>query len=206
MNFSSVSYVAPDRFRALLSGSDLAQTAEGPVLFAAISGFPPIAERLREQLGTRRGAETLAATLNRVYDALIAEVDRYGGSIIGFAGDAITCWFSGESSTGRAATCGFALLTAMHTVEHVPLLETEPMSLGLKVVITTGTTQRFLVGDPEIQRIDTLAGAVVARIALGEEVAERGELLADAATVEQLDSNELNPGRRLPGLSRVSTG
>jgi len=31
--------------------------------------------------------------LNAIYDALIGEVDRLGGSVIGFAGDAITCWF-----------------------------------------------------------------------------------------------------------------
>lgn len=186
MDIPNLSYLAQDRLRALLSRKDLSQSAAGSVLFADISGFTPLTEQLRIQLGNRRGAEALAALLNRVYDALVAEVDNYGGSIIGFAGDAITCWFGDENSTTRAAACGFALLTAMRSVEHISLPESEPMSLGLKVAITTGVTQRFLVGDPDIQRIDALAGAVVARVAIGEELAKRGELLVDAATVEQL--------------------
>ncbi|MEO8393082.1 MAG: adenylate/guanylate cyclase domain-containing protein, partial [Chloroflexota bacterium] len=186
MEFSNISYLAPDRVRTLISGSDLPQVATGVVLFADISGFTPLTEQFRGRLGNRRGAEALAVLLNQVYDALVAEVDGYGGSIIGFAGDAITCWFSGDASTTRAAACGFALLTAMRAVEQVTLLETEPLSLGLKVAITTGITHRFLVGDPDIQRIDTLAGAVVARVAIGEALAERGELLADAVTIEQL--------------------
>lgn len=186
MDIPNLSYLAQDRLRALLSRKELPQSAAGSVLFADISGFTPLTEQLRVQLGNRRGAEALAALLNRVYDALVAEVDHYGGSIIGFAGDAITCWFGDENSTARAAACGFALLTAMRSVEHISLPESEPMSLGLKVAITTGVTQRFLVGAPEIQRLDALAGAVVARIVIGEELAERGELLVDATTVEQL--------------------
>lgn len=183
---SRTTYLPNDRLRALNDGSDLPQTAQGSALFADISGFTPVTERLREIYGARRGAEELAGHLNRVYDALIAEVDLYGGSIIGFAGDAITCWFSDDNSTARAAACGFALLTAMQTVEHISLPEDEAMSLGLKVAITTGLTKRFLVGDPDIQRIDALAGTVVARVAIGEELAERGELLVDAATLERL--------------------
>ena len=211
MDFPTAAYLAPDRFRALLAGNDLPQSASGSVLFADISGFTPLTEQLRQRLGNRRGAEELAAVLNRVYDALIAEVDLYDGSIIGFAGDAITCWFSGEASTARAVTCGFALLTAMHTVEQVALPETEPLSLGLKVALTTGTTRRFLVGDPEIQRIDALAGAVVARVAVGEALAERGELLVDATTVEQLgDVVQIHAwrgdnGERFAVLERLTT-
>jgi hypothetical protein len=45
------------------------------------------------ELGPRQGAEELPRQLNLVYAALIAEVDRYGGSVIFFSGDAITCWF-----------------------------------------------------------------------------------------------------------------
>lgn len=188
MDFTKAAYLAPDRLQALIAERDLPQIAEGSILFADISGFTPLTERLREAMGERHGAEALAEALNRVYDALIAEVDRYGGSIIGFAGDAITCWFSGEASAVQAAACGFALLAAMHSVERIDLPGNAPVILGLKVVITTGITRRFLVGDPDIQQIDALAGAAVARIAVGETLAERGELLADAVTVERLGS------------------
>jgi len=48
---------------------------------------------LAQSLGPQHGAEELTRILDLVYDALIGRVDAYGGSVIGFASDAITCWF-----------------------------------------------------------------------------------------------------------------
>src|SRR6476619_4212142 len=89
-------YLPTDRLHALAGGATLPSRARGTVLFADISGFTPLTEALVRVLGPRRGAEELARQLNEVYDALIAEVDRYGGSVIGFGGDAITCWFDDQ--------------------------------------------------------------------------------------------------------------
>jgi len=41
----------------------------------------------------RCGTEALVSQITAVYDALIVEVERYGGSLMGFAGDQINCWF-----------------------------------------------------------------------------------------------------------------
>jgi class 3 adenylate cyclase/tetratricopeptide (TPR) repeat protein len=185
----NAAYLPSDRLHTLINGNDLPHTSQGSALFADISGFTSVTERLREIYGPRRGAEELAGHLNRVYEALIAEVDQHGGSILGFAGDAITCWFSGDSAPINAIACGLALLAAMHNVEQIILPNNESLLLGLKVVITTGTTKRFVVGDPNIQFIDALAGATVARIATGEALAKRGELLADKITVERLETS-----------------
>ncbi len=179
-------YLPPDRLRAIAAGLRLPVTTEGSALFADISGFTPVTERLRITLGARRGAEELAIHLNKVYDALISQVERYGGSIIGFAGDAMACWFSGKDSAMPAMACGFALLEAMRVVEQITMPDGEHLLFGLKVAISSGTTKRFVVGSPGIQLLDALAGAVVARMAAGEQLAERGELLADTPTFEQL--------------------
>jgi len=90
-------YLPTDRLHALARGATLPSRARGTVLFADISGFTPLTEALVRTLGPRRGAEELAGQLNEIYDALIAEVDRYGGSVIGFGGDAITCWFDDQA-------------------------------------------------------------------------------------------------------------
>jgi class 3 adenylate cyclase len=92
-------YIPIDRRQAIARGKDLPDRARGAALFADISGFTPLTEALVQELGPQRGAEELARQLNRVYDALIAEVHRYGGSVIGFSGDAITCWFDDDPST-----------------------------------------------------------------------------------------------------------
>ena len=98
-------YIPIDRRYAIVTGQDLSDRASGAALFADISGFTPLTELLAEELGPRRGAEELTRQLNRVYDALIAEVHRYRGSVIGFSGDAITCWFNADD--GLRATALF---------------------------------------------------------------------------------------------------
>ena len=86
------------------------QTA-GSVLFADVSGFTKLTEALTRTLGARRGAEELTRQLNNVYSALITEINRYGGSVLHFAGDAMTCWFAGDPTTTapNALACGLKM-------------------------------------------------------------------------------------------------
>src|SRR5512145_290241 len=97
-------YVAADRRLELAGVRPLPERSSGVALFADVSGFTPLTEALSLALGPRRGAEELSTHLNSVYEALIAEVDRHGGSVVAFAGDAITCWFEGDDGCrGTAA-------------------------------------------------------------------------------------------------------
>ena len=47
----------------------------------------------------------LTGHLNRVFHAVIAELDRFGGDVIYFSGDAITCWLDGDDGL-RAVAAG----------------------------------------------------------------------------------------------------
>jgi len=171
-------YLPQDRLRAIANDIPLPDRTSGSALFADISGFTALTESLREKLGSRQGAEELTRQLGKVYSALIAEIEKYGGSVIGFAGDAMMCWFYGVhgSSAARATACAFEMQKAIG----------EFPALALKVSIASGEARRFLVGDPEIQRIDTLAGATVTRTATGEHLAARGEVLVDEVTANNL--------------------
>ncbi|MDX1382335.1 MAG: hypothetical protein R3190_01765, partial [Thermoanaerobaculia bacterium] len=82
-----------DRRVALSRGEELPPRATGAVLLADVSGFSALTDRLAHELGPRRGSEELARRMNSVYEALVAEVHARRGSVIGFSGDAITCWF-----------------------------------------------------------------------------------------------------------------
>jgi class 3 adenylate cyclase len=88
-----------------------------------ISGFTPLTETLQATLGPRRGAEELTKHLDAVFAALIAAVERFGGSVIGFAGDAITCWFDETRALAarRAAACALALQEAMNAFAEISL-------------------------------------------------------------------------------------
>jgi adenylate cyclase len=201
-------YLPQDRLRALVRGETLPGRTTGAALFADISGFTPLTESLTETLGPRRGAEILTRHLNDVYDALIRAVDRYGGSVIGFAGDAIMCWFddnlegAGLKAEGntvadfssfdfppaslRAGACALAMQQAMEPFGAIVLPSGATAALGLKVTVASGPARRFTVGNPDIQLLDALAGATISCTATAEHLASRGEVLFDLPTVAAL--------------------
>lgn len=183
-----ISYIPVDRRLALMQGVSLPDRSEGAALFADISGFTPLTERLAHLLGPRRGAEELSSHLNRVYEALISQVDYYGGSVISFAGDSITCWFDEQqgAAAARAVAAALALQTVMTAFTTISLGDGHTAHLAMKTAVTTGKAYRFLVGDPAIQLLDTLAGQVIDRLAQAEKLAQPGELLVDQATVNIL--------------------
>ncbi|MBP7686437.1 MAG: AAA family ATPase [Thermoflexales bacterium] len=184
-------YLPHDRLHALARGQTLPDRVYGAALFADVSGFTPLAEALTQNLGERRGAEELTRQINAVHEALITEVERYDGSVIGFVGDAITCWFEEKHGGGttpaeeevivqpatfRALAAAMAMQTAMTAFPQ----------LAVKVAVTSGPARRFAVGDPDIQRLDALVGAPATRLATAEQLAGRGETLVDADLARHL--------------------
>jgi len=111
-------YIPGDRRRALARGDVMPDRVHGAALFADISGFTPLTEALAAELGAHRGAEELTKHLNRVFHALIEELHRFGGEVIFFSGDAITCWFDGDDSA-RATTCALSMQEAMRGLHDV---------------------------------------------------------------------------------------
>jgi class 3 adenylate cyclase/predicted ATPase len=181
-------YVPVDRWQALLRGESLPTTTSGAVLFADISGFTPLTEGLSRSLGPTRGAEELSRQLNQVYDALIAEVDRYRGAVISFSGDAITCWFDDRDggAPARAVQCALLMQERMQAFSSIALPDGTTTALAMKAAVASGPARRFVVGDPDVQRIDTLAGNTVVRVAQAEHLAEKGDVVVDDATVQNL--------------------
>jgi adenylate cyclase len=181
-------FLPQDRRRALASGDSLPDRTTGSALFADISGFTPLTETLYHLFGSRQGAEELTKHLNAVYTALIAEVERYGGSVIGFAGDAITCWFDDADSSAapQAVACGLALQEVMHPFHNFALSTQSYTVLSLKIAIATGPVRRFVIGDPTYHYLDTLGGATVSRMANAEHLANKGEVVVDEATAAAL--------------------
>jgi class 3 adenylate cyclase/predicted ATPase len=174
-----------DRRQAMARGEPLPERTQGAALFADISGFTPLTEALTRTLGPQRGAEELTRQLNLVYDALIAEVDRYGGSVLSFSGDAITCWF--DRDDGRRATqTALAMQHAMEAFSAITLPNGDTVSLALKVAVARGVVRRFVVGDPSIQLVDVLAGQTLERLAAAEHRATKGEVVLDASVVVAL--------------------
>jgi len=189
---SPSAYIPMDRRQAIARNQPLSEVMQGAALFADISGFTPLTETLLKALGPRRGADELTHQLNRVYNALIDEVHRYRGSVLTFSGDAITCWFDENPNTPqaglRAAACGLAMQQAMKQFATIETPDGRTVSLGMKAALATGQVRRFLIGDPQIQRLDVLAGSTLDRMADAEHHAERGEVVLDPEAITHLET------------------
>ncbi|MBK8046339.1 MAG: hypothetical protein IPK16_03930 [Anaerolineales bacterium] len=190
-------FLAQDRRVALARGVELPAIADGAVLFADISGFTPLTEALAAKLGPSRGAEALTRLLNLVYAALIGEVERHGGSVIGFSGDAITCWFSSSQvdptcASAAAVACASALHTAMGQFAGVMVVDGVHAALSVKVAVASGAAMRCIVGDPARQRIEVIAGATLDRMAAAEQSARQSETVVDQVTAARLELSPAN--------------
>jgi predicted ATPase/class 3 adenylate cyclase len=188
MDALASTYIPIDRRLAIARGMDLLRQSQGAVLFADISGFTPLTVALLKELGLRRAPEELTRQLNMVYDALIIEVHRYGGSVMTFSGDAITCWFQDDNGL-RATACGLAMQQTMAQFTAITTPAGTVVSLGMKVAVAAGPMRRFIVGDPNIQLIDVLAGSALERMAAAEHQAERGEVVVAPEIVAQLGTS-----------------
>jgi class 3 adenylate cyclase/tetratricopeptide (TPR) repeat protein len=178
-------YIPGDRRQALASGTPMPDRVRGAALFADISGFTPLTEALANELGPHRGAEELTAHLNRVFQALIDALQSFGGHVIYFSGDAITCWLDGDDGL-RAAACGQAMQEQMTHVGEVTTPGGISVRLAMKVAVSVGDARRFLVGDPDVQRIDVLAGRLIDELAAAERHAARGDVLLGSSAVAAL--------------------
>lgn len=207
---SKIAYIPMDRCLALSTGTSLPDRTQGSALFADISGFTPLTEALLKAYGPRRGPEELTRQLNRIYDALVSEVHRYGGSVIALSGDAVTCWLDGDDGR-RATACGLDMQRAMAQFAALEIPGGGTVSLAMKAAVAVGPVRRFLVGDPEIQYIDVLAGATLDRMAAGEHHANKGEVVVDTQTATHLGGllklsewrNEPESGERFGVVKRL---
>jgi adenylate cyclase len=185
MRSSQNIYVPMDRQQAMASGRTLPDRTSGAALFADISGFTPLTEALATELGRSRGAEELTRVLNSIYGALIFEVGRYRGSVIGFSGDAITCWMDGDD--GRRATgCALSMQQVMREFATISTPSGLNFPMAIKVAIAAGPARRFRVGNPEVNYLDVLAGATLDRLASAEHMAGRGEIVASSEVISNL--------------------
>lgn len=173
-------YVPIDRRHALYTQTPLTENTFGTALFADISDFTKITESLVEALGAFRGAEELTNLLNKVFTLLIDEIHRYGGAVIGFSGDAITCWFDeathDQNHALRGMACAAALQEAVRGFRFTAV-NINTVSLALKTAAVSGPALRLLVGSKDHHLVEALAGATLTQLGQAEKLAKRGEIV-----------------------------
>ena len=169
-----------------------AEDFQASVLFADISGFTLLTERLAERGPT--GVEALARILNEYFGQLIDIIHEYGGDVVKFAGDAvIAVWriaptppepfdpVQGKADaitradqwqwTMRAAEC------ALHIRERLTNYKAEDANLILKLAVSMGNITSVHVGGVFNRWEFLLTGNPLVEVGIANNIAKAGEIL-----------------------------
>ena len=156
----------------------------GAALFADISGFTPLTEALATELGPQRGAEELTANIGRVFHAVIDELDRLRrrrhllrgrrDHVLDRRRRRHPRVRGGRRACRRRSSAPGTIMTPGGSTRS---------SSAMKVAIAVGDARRFVVGDPDIQLIDVLAGRLIDDLAEAEHYAEKGEIVLDPSAI-----------------------
>ena len=147
---------------------------DGSLLFADLSGSTALAERL-STLG-REGTERVTDALNQIFGTMISVVERFGGDLIAFGGDALLVLFDDANHSQTAAHAALALQDSLHGYSHdVPGIGSFPMHMH--VGIESGRIG-FASAGLEHARHCCVLGEAVNRVAAAEGLAGAGEIVA----------------------------
>ncbi|WP_322495341.1 adenylate/guanylate cyclase domain-containing protein [Chloroflexus sp.] len=164
---------------------------EGSLLFADLSGFTALSERL-SVLG-RQGAEEVSAVVNRLFGALLHEVQARSGALLKFGGDALTVFFDAATLGDQHATaaCTAALAMQARMAEFANLAtRAGTFTLRLRVGVHAGRVFAAEVGDQSHIEL-VVTGPEVNRVALAQEIAAPGEVVITGQTAQLLEQPQL---------------
>ncbi len=180
--------------RALWQGANDASLAaswsrsfRGVTLLADISGFTSLSERLARR-GVQ-GAEELAHRLDQSFGPMVQVIDRYGGDIVRFAGDApIVVWPAGGDSLSTALEaaigCGDELLSLVEGNRRPAGLQ-----LAMRIGVGAGPLWAASVGGAEDRWEFVLLGEPLHAMGRAERCAAPGEMVLAPEAVQWLDAS-----------------
>lgn len=164
--------------------SPVSEEFDAVVLFADISGFTALTEKLARQ--GPAGVESLARILNEYFGQLIDIIHGYGGDVVKFAGDAIIAIWSPASSEGTAGPASeepyrqFCLRAAECALEvRRSLLDyrTEGSTLYLKLALSAGRITQTHVGGIFNRWEFALTGVPLVELGVANNLAKAGDIL-----------------------------
>lgn len=158
----------------------------GTLVFADVSGFTPLAERLARR--GKVGAEELTDTLNLVFTRLLEVAGRFGGDCLKFGGDALLLHYRGRHHARRGAAAAHAMQAALRDLRRQDSAA-GLAKLGISMGVHSGSFHAFLVGSTHKELV--LAGPGISRTLELEAAAARSQVLVGAATAAQLEPTDV---------------
>jgi class 3 adenylate cyclase/tetratricopeptide (TPR) repeat protein len=175
-----VARIAVDWLRS--SPEQRTRAYEGTMVFADVSGFTELTERLSRR--GRAGSEEIATVLDAAFAELVAAAYAYDADLLKWGGDALLLLFRGDGHAERATAAATRMQQAL---EQMRRLRTSvgPVRLQVSIGAHSGTFQLFLVGD--VHRELVVAGADATATVRTEGIADAGEIALSQATAALLD-------------------
>ncbi|MFL6119506.1 tetratricopeptide repeat protein [Actinophytocola sp.] len=159
------------------------------VLFADIAGFTAMSEALCA--AGRQGTEDLSRRLNVYFGHLVERVVASGGSVMRFAGDAVTAVFPADAPR-RAVRCALEMRAL-----------TGDGDLTVKIGLADGSHSGVVVGAPAVRLEYVVMGDAVNHAVAAEQVGAPGEILVDQSLLDVCDGMETGERR---GRAHLLTG
>jgi len=180
--------LALDLLRKPVVAQNKGQFLQGTLLFADISDFTTLAERLQRE-GGDEGAEELVGVINRYLGVMLPILSKYGGSLVKFGGDGMLCLFTGEGQGAmNAVWAAWEMKQAMaDRLAEIEMFQ-EIYPLEMKVGSSSGLLFAATVGAKEHMEY-VLTGSAVERTARAESAASKGDVLISAETYALVQGN-----------------
>ncbi len=150
---------------------------DGTMVFADISGFTAMSERLA-RFG-KLGAEEVTDVLGECFKGLLAVAYSLGGRLIKFGGDALLILFDGAHHERRAVNAAVGMQETMARIGKVKT-SAGMVSLQMSIGVHSGPFNFFMVGKSHRELV--LTGPAVTQTVRMEAVAEAGEIVVSPAT------------------------
>jgi class 3 adenylate cyclase/tetratricopeptide (TPR) repeat protein len=202
----------------------VAEELQAAILFADISGFTLLTERMAEKGPT--GVETLARILNEYFGQLIDIIHAYGGDVVKFAGDAvIAVWpivpdLAMAASISRADQWQWTMRAAecaLQVHQRLTNYHVEGADLYLKLAVGMGRINTVHVGGVFNRWEFLMTGSPLVELGIANSIANAGDILI-TPSAWKLIRNDCNglpiefelkdtiaQGGRLEGLNKPSS-
>jgi class 3 adenylate cyclase/tetratricopeptide (TPR) repeat protein len=161
--------------------AEMLETLEGTMVFADVSGFTRLSERLARK--GREGAEHLVDAINACFSALLADAYVRGGSLLKFGGDAMLLWFAGEEHALRACAAASAMRRTLRDVGRIRAGGSDVV-LRMSVGVNSGDYAMFLVGGSHRELL--IGGKGTTTVVEMESLASAGQILVSSETAALL--------------------
>lgn len=186
----------------------VAEDFEAVVLFADISGFTLLAERLAKRGPS--GVETLASILNEYFGQLIDIVHEYGGDVVKFAGDAVIAAWSVEAGKAGEVMPSDRRLWTLHAVECALRIREklvnykfEGSALYLKLAVAMGQIGHVHVGGVFNRWEFLLTGTPLIELGIANTLADAGDILVTPSAWELVKNDCVGVPLNFPVREKV---